>query len=132
MADGHYAEIKKAEGVFRAELNGQVLAESSNVLELQEHHPSYEFAPVYYFPEESVNFDLLRAAEHRTHCPIKGDASYWNLEKDDGSVENLVWGYPSPLDSAAELRGTFAFDQGKKAQIFRNGEEIKKWGIKKK
>ena len=38
------------------------------------------YRPVYYFPRKDVRMDLLERTEHRTHCPYKGDASYWTIK----------------------------------------------------
>ncbi|MDQ3147754.1 MAG: DUF427 domain-containing protein, partial [Actinomycetota bacterium] len=59
--------------------------------------------PVHYFPRDDVRFDLLEATEHRTHCPFKGDASYWSIRAGDVVVENAVWGYPRPIEGAPPL-----------------------------
>jgi uncharacterized protein (DUF427 family) len=60
--------------------------------------------PVLYVPEQDVRRDLLTPADHSTHCPFKGDASYWNV----GSAENAIWTYPEPIESAEFLRGYMA------------------------
>jgi uncharacterized protein (DUF427 family) len=61
--------------------------------------------PVYYFPDEDVRRDLLVPSDHHTHCPRKGDASYWSLP----GAPNAVWYYPEPIDSATFLAGHVAF-----------------------
>lgn len=131
MATDHYSEIQKVEGPFRAEYEGTVLAESDHAMELQEYHPSYEFAPVYYLPLSSVHLEKLEANEHHTSCPIKGQASYWDL-KEGSEVKNIAWTYPMPLDQARDLQDTVAFDLMKQVKLYRNGEEITRKGIKKK
>src|SRR5689334_4351247 len=35
--------------------------------------------PVLYVPLEDVRQDLIEPTEHSTHCPFKGDASYWTV-----------------------------------------------------
>ena len=35
--------------------------------------------PVLYVPEADVDSGLLEPTDHRTHCPFKGDASYWSV-----------------------------------------------------
>jgi uncharacterized protein (DUF427 family) len=65
--------------------------------------------PVYYFPRGDVRMDLLEATDLTTHCPAKGDASYWSVRVGDSVVENAVWGYPEPIDSAPPLDDYLAF-----------------------
>ena len=65
--------------------------------------------PVYYFPRENVRMELLEESVHKTHCPYKGDASYWSVRVGDRVSENAVWGYPKPIDSAPPLAGYVAF-----------------------
>jgi uncharacterized protein (DUF427 family) len=61
--------------------------------------------PVWYFPEEDVRMDLLRATEHTTHCPWKGDTRYFAL----GDVEQAAWTYPEPIAGMEALKGLVAF-----------------------
>src|SRR5262249_53696870 len=49
--------------------------------------------------------DLLKATEHHTHCPFKGDASYRSIHVGDRVAENAVWHYPEPIASASWLEG---------------------------
>lgn len=65
--------------------------------------------PVYYFPRSDVRFDLLRQTGHHTHCPYKGDASYYSVVTNGRTVENAVWAYPQPLPSLPELADYVAF-----------------------
>ena len=44
--------------------------------------------------------DLLKESELTTHCPFKGDASYWTVRVGNKVVENAVWSYPEPTLSA--------------------------------
>lgn len=65
--------------------------------------------PVYYFPPADVRQELLTPTEHRTHCPYKGDAAYWNLRLPGRTVENAAWSYPQPLPERADIAGYLAF-----------------------
>jgi uncharacterized protein (DUF427 family) len=53
--------------------------------------------------------DALEPTDHSTHCPFKGDASYWSVRVGDRVAENAVWSYPDPLDDAPPLAGYLAF-----------------------
>jgi uncharacterized protein (DUF427 family) len=61
--------------------------------------------PVYYLPVEDLDGDALEESDHTTHCPVKGDASYWHLRVGDHTVENAVWLYREPLATAGWLEG---------------------------
>lgn len=84
---------------------GQRIAESDRAMLLHE----TGLMPVYYLPEEDVRADLLAATEHSTHCPFKGDASYWTIRVGGEERENAVWSYPEPLPQAPPLSGYLAF-----------------------
>lgn len=85
---------------------GAVIAESREALRVEE----TGHGPVHYLPEKDVRTDLLRPTDHKTHCPFKGDASYWTIEVPGGArSENAVWGYRTPFDETAGLAGHYAF-----------------------
>ena len=82
-----------------------VVADSANTVKLLEHKHS----AVFYFPQDDVRTDLMERTDHATHCPYKGDASYWTLQDGDDKAENAVWAYESPLASVAGIKGLMAF-----------------------
>jgi uncharacterized protein (DUF427 family) len=61
--------------------------------------------PRLYVPFEDLDPELLEPTDHATHCPFKGDASYWTVRAGDRVAENAVWAYEEPLPEAAWLRG---------------------------
>jgi uncharacterized protein (DUF427 family) len=65
--------------------------------------------PVLYVPAGDVRTTLLEQTGRSTHCPFKGEASYWTVRVGDRVAENAVWGYQDPLPEAAWLRGYLAF-----------------------
>ena len=78
--------------------------------ELQQFGPKYGFE-VEEIPRQDIDFSrLLKNRGHSTHCPIKGEASYYSLKTDEGLVENIAWSYQAPLDHAALIKGFLAFD----------------------
>ncbi len=85
----------------RATLNGEVVADSERAKMLHE----TGHLPLYYFPEEDVNWKILEKTDHTTHCPFKGDAAYWSVKAGDREAENAVWGYPEPLEQSPWLSG---------------------------
>jgi uncharacterized protein (DUF427 family) len=85
-------------------LDGQVLADTRHALEMKE----ADYPSVYYVPRSDTTMDRLRKTTHKTHCPFKGDASYFSIEGvPDG--ENAVWSYEHPFDEVASIREALAF-----------------------
>jgi uncharacterized protein (DUF427 family) len=96
----HRIETKPSTKHVRVEHDGQVLAESDRALELHERG-----LPVrYYLPREDVRMDLLLPSPTRSHCPYKGDASYWSAP----GARDAFWSYESPLPERAEIAGLLA------------------------
>ena len=96
----HRIETQAATGHVRVEHDGQVLAESDRALELHERG-----LPVrYYLPREDVRMDLLLPSPTRSHCPFKGDASYWSAP----GARDAFWSYESPIDGREDITGLIA------------------------
>ena len=66
--------------------------------------------PVNYFPQNDVNWDYLRENSNSSHCPLKGDARYFDFHDGDKVIENIAWSYPAPISVASSIRGYVAFD----------------------
>jgi len=66
--------------------------------------------PVAYAPLEDFDTSLLERSPTTTHCPFKGDATYWSIRSGDDMREDAVWGYEDPIDSALWLKGFAALD----------------------
>ena len=65
--------------------------------------------PVLYAPIEDIDADLLEPSDKHTHCPFKGDASYWSLRDGERFSKDAIWTYREPHDDASWLRGHAAF-----------------------
>ena len=66
----------------------------------------------HYFPSSSVDKSYLRESDKRSHCPWKGDASYYNIVVGDMTNDNAAWYYADPKPKAAEISGRVAFWRG--------------------
>jgi uncharacterized protein (DUF427 family) len=102
---GHRVWTEPNERRVRVFIAGQAIADSSGTIYLFE----TGHLPVYYFPRADVRFDLFEPSGRRTHCPYKGDASYYSVVVGDRRVENAVWGYPDPLASIPQIADYVAF-----------------------
>jgi len=85
--------------------NGEVIADSGRAQTLLE----TRLPPVIYLPREDVRMNFLEPSAHITHCPFKGNASYWHLVVGDKRVENAVWSYEDPMPEVSGIRGLIAF-----------------------
>jgi uncharacterized protein (DUF427 family) len=85
----------------RARFAGEVVLDSTRGALLHESN----ILPRLYVPLEDVRADLLERTDHASHCPFKGDASYWSVRVGDRVAENAVWTYEEPIAEAAWLRG---------------------------
>ena len=86
----------------RVTVNGEVIADSRAALELKEGN----YPVAYYLPRLDVRMGRLARTSHSTHCPFKGDASYFSIV--DGP-ENAVWSYERPYDEMADIKDLLAF-----------------------
>jgi len=83
-----------------------------------------QILPRLYVPLDDLRADLLERTDHSTHCPFKGDASYWSLRVGDRVAENAVWAYEDPLPAAAWLRGLASVYPERVDAWFDEDEEI--------
>jgi uncharacterized protein (DUF427 family) len=89
----------------RVMLDGRTVADTTRALTLRE--ASYK--PVFYIPREDADMSLLQRTAHTTHCPYKGDASYYSIRAGERVAENAVWSYETPYPAMQEIGGYLAF-----------------------
>lgn len=112
----HRVDIRRSSRHVRIELDGEVLAESS-----QPHLVFETSLPVrFYLPRDDIR-PALRPADKRTRCAYKGEASYPLLEVNGTERDDLAWSYENPLPEAAALKGLVAF-YDEKVDVLVDGE----------
>jgi uncharacterized protein (DUF427 family) len=82
-----------------------VIAESAKALTLKE----AKYPAVQYLPREDANMALLERTERTTHCPYKGDASYYSIKADGKTLDNAIWTYETPFPAMTEITDHLAF-----------------------
>jgi len=105
----HRVETCPASVRVRVTYNGELIADTGDAVELHESMGPGKstVAPVvYYVPRKDVRMERLARTAHRTHCPFRGDASYFSVL--DGP-ENAVWSYEAPYDEMLALKERLAF-----------------------
>jgi uncharacterized protein (DUF427 family) len=89
----------------RVTFGGKVVADTTRALSLKE----ASYPPVLYIPRADADMSLLEATAHSTHCPYKGDASYFSISAGGRTAENAVWSYEQPFPAMAEIKDHLAF-----------------------
>ncbi|MEQ9519286.1 MAG: DUF427 domain-containing protein [Parvibaculum sp.] len=93
----------EAGGRVRAACDGVSIADSRGALIVRE----LSHSRVFYFPRGDVRLDLFTAVTQTSHCPRKGDASYFAFGDADGPA--IAWSYEDPIAKAEPIRGYIAF-----------------------
>ncbi len=102
---GPRIRIEPCTRTARVIFNGETVAKSDAALVL--HERGYE--PRVYFPMHDVRMDLLTTTDRSTHCPYKGDASYWTVAAEGQQAENAAWAYRQPIDDVAAIKDHLSF-----------------------
>ena len=88
---------------MKATWNGATIATSTETEVVEGNH---------YFPPGSLNQSVLRESSHRTRCPWKGEAHYYDVVVDGEVNANAAWYYPDPSSAAANIKDHVAFWKG--------------------
>lgn len=88
---------------MKATWQGITIAESDDIVVVEGNH---------YFPADSIRREYFQASDQHSHCPWKGDASYYDIKIDGAMNLGAAWYYPDPKDAAANIKGRVAFWKG--------------------
>jgi uncharacterized protein (DUF427 family) len=105
MPESSRLAIHSAEGTWVIRAGGAVLGETSRALELVETGRT----PVIYFPPEDLAMAFFEKSETRSTCPLKGEATYWNIVAKSGTIPDVGWSYENPKPEAARIAGHISF-----------------------
>ncbi|KAF2250755.1 DUF427-domain-containing protein [Trematosphaeria pertusa] len=62
-----------------------------------------------YFPPSAINKSAFTPTSTKTHCPYKGDASYYTVTTNKTEVKDAAWYYPEPMKGYEKIRDYVAF-----------------------
>ena len=65
-----------------------------------------------YFPPDTINMEYFSPSDTTTHCPWKGDASYYNINVNGETNTDAAWYYPETKEAADNIKGYVAFWRG--------------------
>ncbi|HSQ04054.1 MAG TPA: DUF427 domain-containing protein [Burkholderiales bacterium] len=103
----HHITLKPAGVHVQVKCNGEVIADTSRAIQMEEAAGGHTVAPVvYYIPRSDVKMDRLVRSSHQTYCPFKGQASYYSIVN---GPENAVWTYEEPYDEMLAIKERLAF-----------------------
>ncbi len=105
---------------IRVVVAGETIADSLGAFLL--HESGHQ--PIYYFPPADVRSEFLEPSDRHTHCPKKGDASYYTIRVGDHVVDAGAWYYPDPLPDAPPIKDLIAFYFKRMDSWYEEAEEI--------
>ena len=107
----HFMEIDATPRSAAAYIDGVCVAQTTAPRIAREVGRSV-YDPVVYFPRSDVIDCRLTATRKVTHCPLKGQATYYNITVNGRTFENAAWSYDNVLDfdpRLADIEGYIGF-----------------------
>lgn len=101
----HMIAVTPFDGVVVVTFGDAIIASSERALVLRE----AKYSPVFYIPFADIYFEFLTPSDTRTHCPFKGDASYWNASASGNAASDVMWAYQAPFDEMTGIKDHGAF-----------------------
>ncbi|MFT6452527.1 MAG: hypothetical protein ACJA06_002029 [Halocynthiibacter sp.] len=98
-------KLRQAEGNWVVRAGGAILGETSRAIELVEG----DYPAVIYFPRADIAMPFLEPSKTTSHCPHKGDATYFSIQTKSVLIEDAAWSYEAPLKDVAQIAGHIAF-----------------------
>jgi len=105
----HPITIEKSGKRVRVTFAGKVIADTSAALTLME----ASYPPAYYIPRADADMSALEKTTHHSHCPYKGEASYFTIHAGGRTADNAVWSYEQPYPAMTAIKGHLAFYPGR-------------------
>lgn len=90
---------------IRVLLGGVIIAETVRALTLRE----ASYPAVQYVPRADIVADLFEPSARTSHCPYKGDASYFDAMAGGVSRRDVAWSYERPFPAVEAIAGHLAF-----------------------
>lgn len=98
----HYMNIQPVGALVEVYVVDELIASSERAVWLQEVGKSH-YPPRLYIPKTDVKQELFKL-DKSTHCPLKGDASYFSF-----MGKEIAWCYELPFDFANSITGLVSF-----------------------
>ena len=105
MTSAHAIEIAPFGGRVRVRFGGEVVADTAHALLLEEG----ALPRVFYIPRGDIRMEHFAPSATTSHCPFKGDASYFDVEAGGRREKDAAWSYETPHAAVAAIAGHLAF-----------------------
>ncbi|WPU96969.1 DUF427 domain-containing protein [Mucilaginibacter sabulilitoris] len=92
---------------MKAIWNNKIIAQSDNTVALEGNQ---------YFPPESIVKEYFSTTDSHTTCPLKGVASYYDINVDGNENMAAAWYYPNPKSGYQQIGNYVAFWKGVKVE----------------
>ena len=104
----HYAVVDAYNRILTLKYNDSIIAKTDRAFIVKEVGKSV-YDPVFYLPKEDIKVEIEMEPERQSTCPIKGEATYWNL-KNNPTSDYFAWSYETPLPRSKKIEGYIAFN----------------------
>ena len=101
----HTLRFEERPASIRVCVGDRVIAETRRGLQLREGR----YPAVVYLPRDDIQMTALERSEHTTHCPFKGDATYFDFRDGNQEIAEIAWSYEDPFDQMHAIREHLAF-----------------------
>jgi uncharacterized protein (DUF427 family) len=101
----HPIAIKPNPKRVKVSIGDRVIADTHSALTLRE----AQYPPVQYIPRQDVDMSVAERTSHASHCPYKGEASYYSFPIGGARSANAAWSYESPHAAVAQIKDYLAF-----------------------
>jgi uncharacterized protein (DUF427 family) len=101
----HPISIQPCDKHVRVRAGDVVIADTTRALTLNE----ASYPAVLYIPRADTQLDLVTKTARTTHCPYKGDASYYSITAGDTVLDNAIWSYETPFPAMEGIKDYLAF-----------------------
>ena len=98
---------------MRARFRDVSIAETAAAIRLKERGLPDRF----YIPRSDARVQHLERSDRRTHCPFKGDATYYSVVVGSELAEDAVWSYEDPIPEMRAIRAYLCFDESRGVEL---------------
>ena len=104
----HFMRLARPSYAISASIGDVEIARSTRAIKLKEVGRDI-YDPAIYFPREDVDMSKLVSIEKSSHCPLKGDAEYFDARIAGQRLAEVAWSYDRTLAIADAIKAYIAF-----------------------